>query len=390
MSKQTDMTFELQKAKAEIAVIDERYRQQLLKSEKEVEDLREDKIEIKQKLDEELQSRKVFERKSTIDKSDSENKLSKLIQNYQEMKSKKETLEQTLTEYERQLHKKQSDFEIDTTRVKKLTEKCESLELRLSKHKDDRKNKNKELDELAAIKESLEQENFTLREHLKTATTTEFSDPANIILQEQVEGLQAKIKFCEQNFTKEKASLHEKIKILENQVSILEKKKKDLTDNYENQIHKLSVDNNILNDQIRTLKSTSPIKSTTTSSDLIAEMQKEDHNQSLQLMKIDLNELKSKYSDLQEEYKALEKKYVDAKMGWANADLEKENIVHKYRDAQEQLREYSAQYTLMEVEMYKINERFGQTLNMNNELEMENNTLKLQLGSHNGNKKKRN
>ena len=77
-------------------------------------------------------------------------------------------------------------------------------------------------------------------------------------------------------------------------------------------------------------------------------------------------------------------------MGWANADLEKENIVHKYRDAQEQLREYSAQYTLMEVEMYKINERFGQTLNMNNELEMENNTLKLQLGSHNGNKKKRN
>ena len=389
LSKQTDMTFELQKAKAEIAAVDERYRQQLLKLEKETEDLREDNTEIKQRLDEELQSRKLVERKSTIEKSDSENKLSKLMQSYQELKSKKEALEQTLTEYERQLHKKQNDFETDTSRAKKLAERCESFEKKLSKYKDERKNKNKELDELGSIKEALEQENFTLREHLKTATTTEFSDPANIILQEQVEGLQARIKNSEQNFAKEKVSLNEKIKILENQLSILEKKKKELTDSYENQIHKLTVDNNILHDQMSSLRIASPNKSTT-SSDLIAEMQKESHNQSLQLMKIDLNEFKSKYVDLQDEYKALEKKYVDSKMGWANADLEKENIVQKYRDAQEQLREYSAQYTIMEVEMYKINERFGQTLNMNNELEMENNTLKLQLGDTKGNKKKRN
>ena len=43
----------------------------------------------------------------------------------------------------------------------------------------------------------------------------------------------------------------------------------------------------------------------------------------------------------------------------------------------------------MEVEMYKINERFGQTLNMNNELEMEINTLRKQVDEGKGKKKKK-
>ena len=390
LSKQTDMTFELQKAKKEITEIDEKYRQQLLKSEKTTDSLKEENLELKQKLDEELQSRRVIERKSTIEKTDSENKFSRLMQSYQEIKAKKEMLEQTLNYYERQLHKKQNDYENDVMNNKKLIEKNENLEHKLHKYKEECSNKNKELEELSSVKESLEQENFTLREHLKTATTTEFSDPANIILQDQLEAVQAKLRSNEQIFAKEKSSLNEKLKILENQISILEKKKKDITESYENQVHKLTVENSMLKDQISELKLQSPGKSLT-SNELMAEMQKESHNQTLQLMKIDLNELKSKYADIQEEYKSLEKKYVDAKMGWANADLEKENIVQKYRDAQEQLRDYSAQYTIMEVEMYKINERFGQTLNMNNELEMENNSLKIELGDLKcGKKKKRN
>lgn len=388
LSKQTDMTFELQKSKAEIAAIDERYRIQLLKIEKNLENLREENNELKSKLDEEAQNKKTIERKSTIEKGDVENKLNKLMLSYQELKNKKETLEQTVNEYERQLYKKQNDYENDILNYKKIVEKSESLELRVTKYKEECSSKNKELEELYSIKESLEQENFTLREHLKTATTTEFSDPASIILQEQLDSVQNKLKMIEQNFSKEKSQNLEKIKILENQVSILEKKKKDLTDNYENQVHKLTVDNRMLKDRISALESGSPNKSRT-SSELMAEMQKESNSQTLQLLKIDLDELKSKHSDLQDEYKALEKKYVDSKMGWANADLEKENIVQKYRDAQEQLRDYSAQYTIMEVEMYKINERFGQTLNANNELEMELNSLRIELNEAKGKKKKR-
>lgn len=375
LSKQTDMTFELQKVKTEMVSIEEKHRQQVWKLEKENENLKEELLETKQKIDEEVQSRRMFERKSTVEKNDYDSKFTKMLQAQQELKAKKDSLEQMVADYERQLHRKQTDFDSDMHQLKKLTDKCDKLEHKLQKQKENLRNKNKELDEVYAAKESLEQENLTLRSHLKTATTTEFSDPANIILQEQVESLESKLKQTEQALNKEKSSTNEKVRILENQVSILEKKKKDLQESYEEQIHKLTVENRMIKDQQQSSKAVK----THTSSELIAEMQKESENQTMQLLKIDLNEMKAKYSDLQEEFKGLEKKYVDAKMGWANADLEKENIVQKYRDAQEQLRDYSAQYTVMEVEMYKINERFGQTLNLNNELETEVNELRNKL-----------
>jgi epidermal growth factor receptor substrate 15 len=384
LSRQTDMTFELQKAKTEILSIDERNRQQIIRLEKENENLKEEIIEIRQKVEEEMQSRKVFERKSSIEKSDYDSKFNKVIQAQQELKSKKETLEQTVTELERQLKKKQIESESDQQNLKKLQEKYEKFENKVREHKEYVKAKNRELDDLYSAKESLEQENMTLRSHLKTATTTEFSDPANIILQEQVEALESKLKQTEQLLSKEKSSFNEKTRVLENQVSILEKKKKEMQENFEDQLHKLTVENRMLKDA----ESSKHVVKNQTSNELIAEMQKESNNQTIQLLKIDFNEMKAKYSDLQEEYKSLEKKYVDAKMGWANADLEKENIVQKYRDAQEQLRDYSAQYTVMEVEMYKINERFGQTLNLNNELELEVNNLRSQIAEAQGNKKR--
>lgn len=386
LSKQTDMTFELQKVKTEMVSIEEKHRQLVWKLEKENENLKEEILEIKQKIEEEVQSRRMFERKSLVEKNDYDSKFTKMLQAQQELKAKKESLEQVVAQYERQLHRKQSDFDSDLHQLKKLTEKCDRLEAKLQKHKEYVNNKNKELDEIYAAKESLEQENLTLRSHLKTATTTEFSDPANIILQEQVESLSSKLKQTELALNKEKSSVNEKVRILENQVNILEKKKKDLQESFEEQIHKLTVENRMLKDQNQSASNKTVVK-THTSSELIAEMQKESENQTMQLLKIDLNEMKAKYSDLQEEFKGLEKKYVDAKMGWANADLEKENIVQKYRDAQEQLRDYSAQYTVMEVEMYKINERFGQTLNLNNELEMEVNSLRSQLEEEKGKKK---
>ena len=385
LSRQTDMTFELQKAKTEILSIDERNRQQIIRLEKENENLKEDLLEIRQKIEDEMQNRKVFERKSSVEKNDYDFKVSKMLQVQQELKSKKEVLEQTVAEHERQMKKKQLEAEADQQSLKKLSEKCEKLESKSREHKEFVRCKNRELDELYAAKESLEQENLTLRSHLKTATTTEFSDPANIILQEQVESLEAKLKHTEQLLAKEKNSSVDKLRVLENQVSILERKKKEIQENFEDQVHKLTVQNRMLQDQSEGHKH---VVKPQTSSDLMAEMQKESNNQTIQLLKIDFNDVKAKLADLQEEYKSLEKKYVDAKMGWANADLEKENIVQKYRDAQEQLRDYSAQYTVMEVEMYKINERFGQTLNLNNELESEVNSLRTQLADEKGSKKK--
>jgi hypothetical protein len=62
---------------------------------------------------------------------------------------------------------------------------------------------------------------------------------------------------------------------------------------------------------------------------------------------------------------------MEAKMAWTNSDIEKDNISKQLKDIQQKLRDAQSSYTMMEVELYKINEKFGQTLNMNNELEME-------------------
>ena len=70
---------------------------------------------------------------------------------------------------------------------------------------------------------------------------------------------------------------------------------------------------------------------------------------------MEIQELKAKLATSQEDIKAVEKKYLDSKMGWANSDLEKESLVIKYREAQEELRGYSSEYTMMEVELHKLN-----------------------------------
>ena len=68
-------------------------------------------------------------------------------------------------------------------------------------------------------------------------------------------------------------------------------------------------------------------------------------------------------------------------MGWASADLERETAVQKMRESQEKLRQMSQEYTMIEVEFYKVNERLGQTLNMTNDLENENQQLRISLSS---------
>lgn len=58
-------------------------------------------------------------------------------------------------------------------------------------------------------------------------------------------------------------------------------------------------------------------------------------------------------------------------MSLASVEMERDVLIQKYKEAQERLRQYSQQYTELEVEFYKINERFGQTINAQNELELE-------------------
>ena len=91
-------------------------------------------------------------------------------------------------------------------------------------------------------------------------------------------------------------------------------------------------------------------------------------------------DLRERVRRLEEDHRSSETKYVAAKLAVASTEMERDQLSQKWKEAQEKQREHSRQYTVLEVEFYKINERFGQTLNLQNELEAENQALKLKLG----------
>mmetsp|Transcript_29129 Transcript_29129/g.28845 ORF Transcript_29129/g.28845 Transcript_29129/m.28845 type:complete len:756 (-) Transcript_29129:53-2320(-) len=382
LSKQSELAYQLQGSKTEKLTIEERHRDQIHELENEIQKLKDENITLVDKLEEEGQNKKLLERRTTMMSNDADLKLKRMTNNFQEMKAKKEELEQMLNEYQGKLKNKITETE--NAGIQNLAEQLANKDKIIEKLKVSLKDKEKELAEIYSNKEIIESENYTLREQIKRATITEFSDPANIILQEQINELEKRLQNQELAFNKEKIELQGTIDVLEKEIEILEIGKKADTEKFENQISKIIVQNQILTQQAESNKG--PVKEEKNTSSLEIKIMEENYKQSLQLMQLENNSLKAKLSQLEEEHKALEKKHLDMKLSWANADIEKETILQKYRDAQEQLREYSAQFTAMEVELYKVNERFGLTLNQNNELELELHKLKQKL---NGKEKKK-
>lgn len=178
----------------------------------------------------------------------------------------------------------------------------------------------RELREATAAKSRVEEDCKDLKRQLAAAANSDFSDPANLILTEQVRTLEAKLEELESAAETEKADLRAKVEHLEQH---LERAKKQ---------SKQKVETPVL------------------------QQPQESYNRDA------------------------EKRYVEAKMSLANAEMEKEVLAQKYKEAQEKLRQYSQQYTELEVEFYKVNERFGMTINAQNELEMEIQTLRAQVG----------
>ena len=363
LSKQTELVYELQKSKSEVSEVEEKLKNQVSRLETELRDLREDNSDLIQRLEEEVQARRNSERKTSMEKGDFDSRYNKLQSSYQELKARNQELQSTIADLEFRFHQSQ---EVSYDQMQTQT-KIEKLEGTVNRLREEIRKKDQEIEEVYQTKETYESENSTLKDQLKKATSTEFSDPANYILQEQLEGMEEKTRSLEAAFGRERANLQERIEILEKELEILERKKRDLANSYEEQITKLQQENKLVRER----------------------SSEENKGQSHNLIQIEVEETKSKLGKLQEDYKNLEKKYVDAKMGWANADIEKENLTAKYRDAQLQLRDYSSEYTMMEVELYKINERLGQTLNFNIELENEIQQLKNELNAAFSKKKRK-
>ena len=174
----------------------------------------------------------------------------------------------------------------------------------------------RELKDAATKNARLEEECYELHQHLKQAANTEFSDPANLILTDQVHTLEARLQRFTEDADSERADFQAKIDSLEQQL-----------ENAKNQLRKQP--------------KPAPV---------IKNPPEEPPKESL---------------------RDLEKRYVDTKMTLASVEMEREALIQKYKEAQERLRQYSQQYTELEVEFYKVNERFGQTINAQNDLELE-------------------
>ena len=179
------------------------------------------------------------------------------------------------------------------------------------------------------------------------------------VLQEQVETLEKRIIEMESVAKSEREELRSRELVLEKQVEIMEKQKKKAVMELENTVARLTAENEGLKKSYRG--------------------REEDWRQAA--LRDECADLKERIKRLEDDHKAMEKKYVEAKLAVSGAEMERDALSQKLKEAQDKLRDQSRQYTLLEVEFYKVNEHFGQTLNLQNELEAENQALKQKLGS---------
>ena len=245
----------------------------------------------------------------------------------QTLEAQKDELEANCSQLTAEVRRKQSDLETVKGKCEGLEQEVATVRAQPSSPGPDLQQRKKvaqmerELKDALAKNARVEEECRELRDQLKQAANTEFSDPATVILTDQVRTLEARLQRFTAGADDEKGEYIRKIDSLEQQLETAKA-----------QLRKRPADR-------------SPIQ-----------------------------EEPSK-----EPSRDAEKRYVEAKMTLASVEMEREALIQKYKEAQERLRQYSQQYTELEVEFYKINERFGQTINAQNDLELEIVQLRQQL-----------
>ena len=237
-----------------------------------------------------------------------------------------QTLEGQKDELETQCSQLKAEVKEKMSALEDLKGKCEALQQEIatvrtqpSSPSPDLQQRKKiaqlerELKDAIAKNSRIDEECRDLQHQLRQAANTEFSDPATVILNDQVRTLEARLQRYTEDTEDEKAEYTRKIDSLE-----------QLLETARAQLRKRPTDRSPTQEEPAT-----------------------------------------------EPNRDVEKRYVEAKMSLASVEMERDVLIQKYKEAQERLRQYSQQYTELEVEFYKINERFGQTINAQNELELE-------------------
>ena len=288
--------------------------------------------------------------------------MKKLNNKVSNLANQKEAVEKSLKEQEKTFLRNRSETE--PSLLEKLQKSVNLYQSEVQRLKGIIAKKDKENNDLNEKVFELENE-LLLINKIETAPESD----KDALFTEQIKILKEKIKVMTSAFDTEKDKLNEKIKESEKKLELSVQNAKEAQKRYESQISNLKVE--IISLQHNETKPNSV--------EYVTDMKEESLTQLIEMKKIENKELKSLLLNLREELKASEKKYMNLKVGQANFDLEKENIIKQYRDAQEMLKQCSENYNLIEIEFYRINEKFGQTLNSNNQLENENQILKSQI-----------
>ena len=371
-ASKTDSILKIQELKNKYGTTEESLKDQIRKLESELVAKKAEITELSSKVEEELHNSKQFERKSLTAKEIAEAKAIKLGKDLEELVTEKEILNQKYSELQKQYDREKNIVHAGT--VAKLEGTITLHQKEILKLKQTLIEKEKEIDELSSKFEIIDSENIRKRSSL------EISESEKKALFEKISLLEKNICNQEDFFTQERIKLNEEIKDLENKLKVSEKKHKDSLKIFEEKIEEITSENISLRSQ-----SQGRIIENKPGSFMNPEALEEE----LESMNRQLLGVQNSCSKLSEELKNSEQRYQECKLMLAKKELEKENLQVKYRETQDQIKEYSSQYGVLEAELYKINEKFGQALNNNNELENQLQDIKEQI--HNAfykNKKK--
>jgi chromosome segregation ATPase len=353
--KNTDLLIENQKLKNKQIENTEKLNQKIRQLEFELQEKTSESQEISERLNEEITKNKTFERKTLTEKQEVHDQITKINKNYYQAIENNDVLAKTLRDNERKLARNRSETE--TNSYEKLQK---AIQVHLS-----------EISKLRQQVASADVENQDLRRknndlQVELSKIQEISPDGS----SELAVLSQKLESSSKIFLKEKSELEDKVSLLKQENLLLEEQIKDLQKSYESEIMALKV-------RAISLEESSKVPKTT--AEFVSSLEEENYKQALEMNKIEIKELKGLAMKLQDELKDSERKYMDLKVSLANFDLEKESVNFKYREIQDQIAEYSNNYTTMEIEFFRANEKLAKVLNENNDLINEVEFLKMQI-----------
>lgn len=214
LSKQTELTFSLQKIRNEMLEIEEMHKREIAKLESEISSLKSEKVSYQSAVE----PTEFKPRDFRPVKFQGKNKINELIRNIKGLRMQKEEAENRLYEYETQTLTKVGQPETSSLELKKKISIDEQI---IKSLRNQLESKDKEYSEAFNYNQELKKEIVTLKNHLKVYSESEFSSSALGLLQEQLKNCEYDIELLNSQLKAERLQHAEEVKDLLDHVNKL-------------------------------------------------------------------------------------------------------------------------------------------------------------------------